>query len=39
MSGPIVVRVTMVSEGEAGFRRSLKTRLGLSTGALGSGWN
>jgi phosphopantothenoylcysteine synthetase/decarboxylase len=34
MSGPILVRSTVVSEVEAGFRRSLKTRLRLSTGLL-----
>jgi hypothetical protein len=34
MSGPILVGCTMVSEGDAGFRRSLKTRLRLSTGLL-----
>jgi hypothetical protein len=39
MNGPILVRGTMVSEGKAGFCRSLKTRLRLSTEALGSGWN
>jgi hypothetical protein len=34
MSRPILVGCTMVSEGDAGFRRSLKTRLRLSTGLL-----
>jgi hypothetical protein len=32
--GPILVRGTMMSKHEAGFRRSLKTRLRLSTGLL-----